>query len=114
MRWRMGPARCAAGAGARTVERGARPRKVESGEATSHVRDERALNYRSPLVAFSHMCTLGSRLPSRSAMREEGPELVVFAGTGQARIIRASGVWVWGLAAHNTYVRVNDLLSNDT
>ena len=34
MRWRMGPARCAAGAGARTVERGARPRKVESGEAT--------------------------------------------------------------------------------
>ena len=47
-------------------------------------------------------------------MREEVPELVVFAGTGQARIIRASGVWVWGLAAHNTYVRVNDLLSNDT
>ena len=67
------------------------------------MRDERALNSRSPLVAFSHMCTLGSRLPSRSAMREEGPELVVFAGTGQARIIRASGVWVWGLARGGIY-----------
>ena len=36
-------------------------------------------------------------------MREEGPELVVFAGTGQARIIRASGVWVWGLARGGIY-----------